>query len=202
MTMTYDDALAERWANWLSQPAGMTDPEAAQAVDDLVREFRNNPTPKGLIKVILGDSFREVSRRVMPGVQAAERYAAELRAQGRLVRVDGNAVAVVPRLPNVFELCEAGRVARGPVAAALETECRNADQRNPQLGSGTVPERLNRWRVLLWCCLMDGRPPPGREFGKFSGAAQLCGKPFAPLFVPLRAMGHLRANAATAGNEL
>jgi hypothetical protein len=51
-------------------------------------------------------------------------------------------------------------VARGPLAAALEMECSNADACAARSASGTVLDQLNRWRVLFWSCLMDGRPPP------------------------------------------
>jgi hypothetical protein len=95
-----DDDFTSRWAAWLSQPAGITDAEAAQAVDALLVEFRNHSTPTTLIGIILGDAYREVSRTVMPAAQA-EVYAAEVRTAGHVVRVEqGNSVVALRRLPN------------------------------------------------------------------------------------------------------
>jgi hypothetical protein len=75
----------------------MTDAETAQAVE-LLNEFRHSPTPATLIAIILGDAYRELSRKIVLETQV-ETYAAELRAAGHIVRVEhGNAVVAMRRL--------------------------------------------------------------------------------------------------------
>jgi hypothetical protein len=175
-----DDDFTSRWAAWLAVPAGVTDEEAAQAVDDLLVEFRNHSTPTTLIGIILGDAYRELSRTVVTAARA-EVYAAELRATGHVVRIEqGNAVVALRRLPNLRELTRDGRVARGPLVAALECECRNADGRIPRPASVTVLDQLNQWRRLFMACLMDGRPPPKPAVKVDEGPASECPASEAP----------------------
>ncbi|SRR5258706_3134487 len=175
-----DEDFASRWAIWLSQPAGMTDAEAAQAVTDLLEEFRHSATPATLIAIILGDAYRELSRTIVP-VARAEASAAELRAAGYIVRIEqGNAVVALRRLPNLHELTCAGRVARGPLVAALEMECRNVDGRIPRPASVTVMDQLSRWRRLFIACLLDGVPPPKPIMKVDEGPASECPSSDAP----------------------
>jgi hypothetical protein len=158
--MISNDDFASRWAAWLAVPAGVTDAEAQQVVEDLLNEFHHSATPKTLIGIILGDAYREMSRTIVPAARV-ESCAAELRAAGHVVRIEqGNAVVALRRLPNLHELTRDGRVARGPLVFVLECECRNVDGRIHRPASVTVLDQLNQWRRLFMSCLIDGKPPP------------------------------------------
>jgi hypothetical protein len=141
---------------WLYAKAPERDEEAENIAIDLLREFRDNCVPEYLERIIVGESWTILSRRIVRG-EDARKVAADLRGPGLAVEIhwleplaqgiDRAEIVTFIKRPNLSTLCRDDRLNRASIYARLEAQCRQMKVSEGQSG-------LTEGRKILQALLM------------------------------------------------
>jgi hypothetical protein len=140
---------------WLYAKPPERDEEAENTAIDLLREFRDACTIDTLERIITGEIWVVLSRRIVRG-QDARKVAADLRGPGLAVEIhwleplaqgiDRAEIVTFIKRPNLSELCR-DRLNRASIYARLEAQCRQMKVSEGQSG-------LTEGRKILQALLM------------------------------------------------
>ena len=120
------------WAAWVSAPVPLRDAEAEGILADYLADLEIQPTRERLERILTGDNWAELFRRVVKAEDAIGIARAETQP-GLSVHTEQlspwagqerRRIVVTKRRPSLAELCHANRLNRRQLVGRLESACR------------------------------------------------------------------------------